>query len=392
MNTRASDIGSNRMTLLRAMAFPLHMSSVLFIAISSLILALITRGQGAALLMAILPIYTMMVWLTQFAFTMIDDVANGRREAATATVEMLSPFGDPRCWVHPALAALVAILLFWKPQIPQAPVLIAAWLLFPASIGALAVSSRVLDALNPVAMWQVIRGLGPYYLLLLAATLVAGAVGAWIAQADMWSVFRFALCELVLLEVYALIGGTLHLRRLELGFEPVSNPERELEQEESDRQLRRQQVFDDVYRKLRVRETPKAVAAAREWFESLPNVELQRDVAALLEASRSWSEPKAFGNFAQGLITQLLAARQPGLALATVEEATRQAPAFALAMESDAVELARYALQTGRRSTARALLENFIAKLKDQAPGADLLALRQQLGGGDAPQGSPGAS
>ena len=103
---------------------------------------------------------------------------------------------------------------------------------------------------------------------------------------------KFALCELILLEVYALIGGALHLRRLELGFDPISSPERELEQAEVDRQLRRQKVFDDVYRKLRVRETPKAIAAAREWFESLPNLELQRDVAALLEASRSWSEPK----------------------------------------------------------------------------------------------------
>ncbi len=376
------------MTLLRAMAFPLHMSSVLFIVISSLILALITRGQGAAILMSILPIYMMMVWLTQFAFTMIDDVANGRREAATATAEMFSPFGDPRCWVHPALAALIAILLFWQPQIPHAPVLVAAWLLFPASIGAIAVSSRVFDALNPVAMWQVIRGLGPYYVLLVVATLLAGALGLWIAQSDLWSVARFALCELVLLEVYALIGGTLHLRRLQLGFDPISDPERELQQAETDRQLRRQRVFDDVYRKLRVRETPRAVAAAWEWFGSLPNVELQRDIAGLLEASRSWSEPRAFGLFAQGLITQLLAARHPGQALAIAEEATRQAAAFAPALESDVVELARYAMQTGRRTTARCLLQNFVAKVKDQTPGADLLALQQQLAGAALPSAS----
>jgi hypothetical protein len=110
------------MTLLRAMAFPLHMPSVLFIAMSSLILALVTRGQGAMLLMSLLPVYMMMVWLTQFAFTMIDDVANGRREAATATVEMLSPFGDSRCWVHPALAAGLALLPYVFPQAPKAPV------------------------------------------------------------------------------------------------------------------------------------------------------------------------------------------------------------------------------------------------------------------------------
>jgi hypothetical protein len=390
MNKRASDFGSNRMTLLHAMAFPLHMSSVLFIVISSLILALITRGQGAAILMSILPIYMMLVWLTQFAFTMIDDVANGRREAATATAEMLSPFGDARCWVHPALAAIIGSVLYWLPQLPHAPVLVAAWLLFPASIGAIAVSSRVIDALNPVAMWQVMHGLGPYYVLLLVATLLAGLLGVWVVQSDLWSVAKFALCELILLEVYALIGGTLHQRRLELRFDPISNPERELEAAEAERELRRQKVFDDVYRKLRVRETPKAVAAAREWFDSLPNVELQRDVAALLEASRSWSEPKAFGNFAQGMITQLLVARQPGLALATAEEATRQASAFAPTLEGDVVALARYAQQTGRKGLARALLRNFVAKSKEQAPGAELLALQQQLGEGDVPGRTPG--
>jgi hypothetical protein len=293
---------------------------------------------------------------------------------------MLSPFGDPRCWVHPALAAAIAILLYWAPQIPQLPVLVAAWLLFPASIGALAVSGSVFDALNPLAMWRVLRGLGPFYVLLLVALLLGAALLSWVVRTDMWSVARFALCELILLESYALIGGTLHLRRLELGFEPVSSPERELEQVEIERQLRRQKVFDDVYGKLRVRETPKAIAAAREWFESLPNIELQRDLAALLEASRSWGEPRLFGNFAQGLVTLFLAARQPGLALATAEEAARQASGFAPAMESDAIALAQYAQQTGRKGVARTLLRNFSAKLKDQSPGADLLALQRQLG------------
>ena len=374
------------MTLLTAMAFPLHMSSVLFIAISSLILALIRQNQGAAIFLSIPAIYMMLVWLTQFAFTMIDDVANGRREAATATVEMLSPFGDPRCWVHPALAAAIAILLYWAPQIPQLPVLVAAWLLFPASIGALAVSGSVFDALNPLAMWRVMRGLGPYYVLLLVGLLLAAALGSWVVRTDMWSVARFALCELILLESYALIGGALHLRRLEVGFEPVSSPERELEQVEIERQLRRQKVFDDVYRKLRVRETPKALAAIQAWLEPLPNLELQRDVAALLEASRYWSEPKAFGKLAQGLITQLLVTRQPGLALAVAAEAARQASGFAPALESDAIALAQYAQQTGRKGDARALLQNFSAKLKDGLPGADLLRLQQKLSeGGDDP-------
>jgi hypothetical protein len=367
------------MTLLRAMAFPLHMSSVLFVAMTSLLLAIVLRGDNPAIIMAMLPVYMLMVWLTQFAFTMIDDVANGRREAATATLEMLSPFGDPRCWVHPAIAAAIALTLFFQPQLPRAPILVAAWLLFPASIGAIAVSSRILDALNPVAMWQVVRGLGPWYLLLLGATLLAAGLVVWILQSELAKVLRYGLCQLVLLEVYALVGGTLHLRRLQLGFEPVASPERELMQEEVDRQLQRQRVLDDVYGKLRVRETAKAVAAAREWLEPLPPIELQRDVLAMLEASRSWGEPRAFGNLAQGLLRPLLSVRQPAMALATAEEALRQAANFAPQMEADVVELARYALQTGRRKTARTLLQNFSARFPGQMPGADLLELQKLL-------------
>jgi hypothetical protein len=322
----------------------------------------------------------MMVWLTQFAFTMIDDVANGRREAATATQEMLSPFGDPRCWVHPALAAAIAITLYFFPQVPPTPVLVVAWLLFPASIGAIAVSSRVLDALNPVALWQVIRGMGPYYLLLLAATLLAGVLALWILRSHLWSLPRIALVELVLLECYALIGGILYLRRLELGFDPVSTPERDQARAHTERNLDRQRVFDDVYRKLRVRETPKAIAAAREWLEPLSPVEMQRDMSALLEASRSWEEPKAFGNFAQGMTTQLIAARQLSLALATAEEATRQAGNFTPTLEGDVVELARYAIQTGRKRVARMLLKNFTARYPEAA-NVELLVLQRQLDG-----------
>lgn len=379
MSTLALEPGRHRVTLLSALTFPLQLPSMLFVVISSLILALVTRGQGVLILTAILPIYLMLVWLTQFAFKMIDDVAHGRREASTATAEMLSPFGDARCWVHPALVAAIALLLFRYPQLSPTPVLTVAWLLFPASIGAIAVSGRIVDALNPISMWQVMRGLGRWYLLLLGATLLASTLEVWILRSDLWKVPRLILFELILLECYALIGGTLHLRRLELGFEPINSPERELERAEQERQLQRQHMFDDVYGKLRVREYSRAIAAARNWLAPLPNTELHRDVTALLEAGRSWSEPRAFGMFAQDLITHLLLVRQLALALATAEEALRQLATFAPSQESEAVALARYALQSGRKRMARSLLENYVARSPDQKPGAELLALQGRL-------------
>jgi hypothetical protein len=217
---------------------------------------------------------------------------------------------------------------------------------------------------------------------LLGVTVLAAALEAWILRSDLWSLLRFVLFELVLLECYALIGATLHLRRLELGFDPINSPERELEQAELERQLRRQSMFDDVYRKLRVREYSKANAAARDWLESLPNTELHRDVIALLEASRRWSEPRAFGMFAQDLITHLLVARQSALALATAEEALRQFNTFAPSQESETVSLAKHALQTGRKRLAGSFLENYVVRLQGRTPGAELLALQRRLAEG----------
>lgn len=92
-------------TLLRAAQFPLQLPSLLFVAISSLILAIVTLFDGVFMVFAIPALYMMVVWLTKFAFRMIDDVVDGRREASTASIEMLSPLGDERCWVHPAGSA-----------------------------------------------------------------------------------------------------------------------------------------------------------------------------------------------------------------------------------------------------------------------------------------------
>jgi hypothetical protein len=366
-------------SLLTALAFPLQLPSLLFIIVSSLIIALVPRGSAVGLITSILPLYLMAVWLTQFAFRIMDDVTEGRPEAPTATVEMMGPFGDARCWVHPALAAALSLLLRVAPSNVTWPVLAVAWLLFPASIGAMALSGRARDALNPPALWTVLRGLQAWYLVLLGALLGGAVLATWLVRSNLWDLPRVALLELLLLETYALIGGVLHLRRLELGYEPQHSPERQQERVETERMRQRQHVFDDVYQKLRVRENAKAVAAAGAWLQPLSAVDIQRDVLALIEASRSWSEAKGFGRLAQGAIPLLLSAQRPGPALALADEALRQDETFAPAEDGEAVALARHAMHSGRRRLAAVLIRNTLDQLKDQPPSAALLALQAHL-------------
>src|SRR5262245_18743377 len=96
------------MDLLKVLAMPFQVGSLLFVAASSLVLGLVLSMGGNLLTTALLSlfvIWTMLVWLTNYALRLIDDAANGVRESSAASAEMMTnPYLDSRCWVHPLLA------------------------------------------------------------------------------------------------------------------------------------------------------------------------------------------------------------------------------------------------------------------------------------------------
>ncbi len=368
------------MDLLKALAMPFQAASLLFVAMSALLLTLVTSVGSAIMPLALLAIFLLLVWLTQFAFALIDDAANGVQETAAATAEMLSPFGDPRCWVHPALAAAVSLALFLRPEIPRLPVLIAGALLFPVSIGAIAISGRALDAVNPFALVRVLRGLGHYYPLAVLVTALCVLLGVLVAKSPLWSVLQFAALELLVLLAYAFIGGAVFVRRLDLGFEPRVSPERVEMRGEQEREAQRQRMIDGLYRDLRVREPARAIADARSWIEAASPQQLPGDVQAILAAAAHWTEPRGLQLLLRSLIPQLLSMRQPGLAFAAVETGLAAASNFTPEKESDAVAAIRFALQTGRKRVAATLLTNFLRSTSYQGmPGPELQELCTRL-------------
>ncbi len=368
------------MDLLKALGMPFQAASLMFVAVSALLLTLVTSVGSAIMPLALLAIFLLLVWLTQFAFTLIDDAANGAQEAAAATAEMLSPLGDPRCWVHPALAAGMSIALFLRPEIPRLPVLAAGALLFPVSIGAIAMSGRARDAVNPFALVRVLRGLGHYYLLAVLFLVLCAVVGVLVADSGLWKVLRFATLELLVLLGYAFIGGAVYTRRLDLGFEPRMSPERFEMRSEQDRMAQRQSMIDGLYRNLRVREPARAVADARQWIERASPQQLPGDVQAILDAGTHWAEPRGQQLLLRGLIPQLQALKQPALAFAAVEAGLAAAPTFTPELESDAIAAMRYAMQTGRKRVAATLLSNFMRSASFKGPpGPELLELCTRL-------------
>ena len=260
------------------------------------------------------------------------------------------------------------------------PTLLVATLLFPVSIGACAMSGRARDALNPVAMARVVLGLGSWYALLVALVALCALLGVALARLLPMGAVLIASEQLLLLVVYAAIGGALYERRIELAFDPRTSPERKADLAEAERVAGRQQFLDGLYNDLRVRETKRAIASTRQWLAERGPSERIDDLHAILKAGGSWKELREYPRLLQGLVPVLIELKQPALAYTVAEAVLGANPGFIADSEADATELVGYALATGRRRRAAQLLENYLRRPGASAePGPQLAALRSRL-------------
>ena len=373
------DTGHDLRDLMRCLAMPFQLQSLIFVVLTSALLGFFIGGDLVRLLVSVATIWLLLVWLTQYALHIIDDAANGVRESQTASVEMATAFLDARAWIHPALAVAIGVALYFNPQWPRLPVLLGAAVIFPASLGACAMTGYALHALHPGEIARVIRGLGVFYPLVVAFVLGCALLGVLIVQSTESMFLIVATIEMLLLLVYAGLGGALYLRRRELGFEPRVSPERIAERVESERHAERQRFVDELYKDLRVRESARAAGNAARWLRASRPEHLKGDLHAILEAGRKWSEPREYPRMLRGLIPVMLEMKQPALAFSLVEAGLAAAPDFAPAAEAEALQLIRYAQHTGRKRAARQVLENFLGAKSASPPGAQLLALKSAM-------------
>lgn len=350
------------MDAFKILSMPFQVGSLLFVALSSLVLGLLVGSRNIVILLfGLWALWVTLTWLTNYAVRMIDDIADGVRKAAAAEVEQANAVADPRAWVHPLLGVLLLVLHATRPGLPVAPTVIAAVLLFPPSLAASAISGRALDSLNPRAVFEVMRGFGPWYPLAVLATAFWAALGALTVRLLQPGWLYFAVMELLLLLTYASIGGIVYQRRFELGFEARHSPERRDETERQERGKRRQQLLDHLFESLRAKDVSRAIDAASHWLRNADSYQFAQDAQAMLSAGRQWNEPAQYRQFVLGLMPLLLERQQPALALAAAEALRAAGGRFVPGDEASTVALADFALRTGRRRTAQAMVEDFLA-------------------------------
>ncbi len=156
---------------------------------------------------------------------LIERIADGATEPPVMDSDMVSPFEQRPCMQ--TLLLLASVTLCWKvggDRRRGAGHRAAAHVSGAAAL--LGMGDNLFRAMNPLAWFRVIRGMGPMYVFLLAALAVIAGINVLVAKLSLWTLFSvaiFLLCEVVF---FGFIGAAIWLRRQQLGFEPSHSPER----------------------------------------------------------------------------------------------------------------------------------------------------------------------
>ncbi len=103
----------------------------------------------------------LLLWLFNYAYVLLEQVANGAREPPVLAVEMLNPLNEQRPLLQLAIVLLVYSALWLLAHDLSGALAIAlgvlAFIALPASIGALGVGTSFLQAINPMALWHIVQ-------------------------------------------------------------------------------------------------------------------------------------------------------------------------------------------------------------------------------------------
>ena len=339
------------MDYLRVLLVPFHTTTAIMVAVFSLLLAFFSHFGGMYGLFASVIIH---IWILKYCYVLIENIADGAPEPPVMDQDMLSPF-ESRPWMQLALVIAGAMLCGYvggNSGIVLAVLLLA---LFPASAALLGMGDNVFQAANPLALFRVIRGLGPLYLLLLGAMAAIICLDLQLDRLPLWSVIDIAILLFCEVAFFGLIGACIWLRRRQLGFEPGRSPERTAARLESERVKLRARMLDDIFQQTRMGKHVDATGPLAQWLRDADNDVAVRDALHVAEQALKWKSPAALNPIGSTLIRNLLRFGRPDAALSVFEMFRAQHRSFTMDSAADLRTLAEYAESVGKEDLAQSM-------------------------------------
>ena len=373
---------------LKFLLVPLRSASIVLIALFSVLLLIAAGGGLLGLPLAMI----VLSWFFKYGFALLDRVADGVNEPPVLSYEMINPANESR----PLGLALVVAIFYgltealgrWFGSDVITVLRVVGALLLPAMIMAQAAGGFV-QSLNPVLLFRLVMRVPDSYALILAVLaaswLLATAMVNWLPAAalpfpvhiPLPESIRIAIVMYAWLASFAMIGGVVYVRRLELGFEPTHSPERDLEKADRERQREIDQLIDRIFAEWR------GGAYGNAW--RTVEAHLQRssrrsdDLQALFRRAANWPDGRLAHRLAQEMLPHLLAARRTGEALDIARSQLKVDPKFRPLQSADAIKLIELARDAGDRGTARMLLADFADRYPDDVAQRIAGQLARQL-------------
>ena len=346
------------MDYLRALQVPFHLTSMTMVGTFSVVIAfflwLATFLGLAGAIWAFVIVLFLNIWVLKYCYQMIEAIADGAQEPPVMDTEMLSPF-ESRPMSQLALAVAGGTLC-WKigggAGVALAVVLLLA---FPAQVALLAMGDNVFQAANPLKWFRVIRGLGPWYLLILGV-LGAGALVALLrSRISLWLLVEVAIALTCEIAFFGLIGSCIWIRRRQLGFEPSRSPERTEARLESERVKQRAKMLDEVFEQARIGKHVDATAPLARWLRDLDAEFAVRDSLHVAEQALKWQVLPALNPIGSTLIRHLLRFGRPDAALSIYQRFRERSTHFTMDSAPDLRTLAEYAESLGKQELAQSM-------------------------------------
>jgi hypothetical protein len=334
----------------RVLLVPFHPTILLLVGIFSVLLAACLSAGYFGLYVALLT----QIWVLKYCYVLIEHIADGATEPPVMDTDMLSPL-EIRPWVQAALLFGGAWLCYQIGGKPGMVLGVAMLALFPATVAILGFGERSWQALNPVIWFRVIRGLGPFYPLLLVAVVVCAGIGKLLVSYDLWVVLESAIILWCEVAFFSLVGASIYLRRDQLGYEPRTSPERAAARAETERLKARAKMLDDVFQLVRIGKHVDATAPLAHWLRDTEAEHISKDAYHVAEQALRWESQSALNPIGSTLIRHLMRFGRPDAALAVFETLRLRAANFTMDSAPDLRALAEYAESVGRENLAQSM-------------------------------------
>lgn len=296
-------------SLLRALIVPWSLASVLFIGLSSALLAFfLDKG-----VVGVVGSYFLLSWLFKYAYIVLEYVANGNLEAPPVSAEMLGPF-EQRPLIQIAWCTIAYLAARALGGVAGATVAALLLIVLPASIAVLGLGLGILQSVNPLALWQIIRGLGWHYFGILGLMAVASILIVAMEKTGVWNIWTIAVAEMAVLTIFSALGGALFERRLDIGHEPISSPERQREKEDREHARQISAMLDEVYVQIRIKRYDLALELLKQWLANASDEYIAAEVHTILDRVSAWRDAGVLSRVTQTLVAELIAQGKSDLA------------------------------------------------------------------------------